>query len=111
MPFADRSGRRPVVSMPSAHPREELAVRRSLAFMFGFVVVGGVAVAGPAQADPEEHKVTICHGAVDHYELVTVDEHALAGHMAGTDGSHGYQNLPDVFPNLDGSCGEVGPPM
>ena len=76
--------------------------------VLGSTVAASMALALPAWADPGDHLVTICHGAVDHYELITVDEHALKGHLDGTAPGHGWQNLPDVAPNADGTCGAVG---
>lgn len=62
-----------------------------------------------AQAAPRDHKVTICHATASDtnpYVLITVDEHALAGHMrpdGATAPGHGKNNFPDVFP-VDGVC-------
>jgi hypothetical protein len=75
-------------------------VRLSKLYAVGAATLFAVAVAaGPVAADDGDHKVTICHGSANHYELITIDVHALATHLDG----HGPQNLPDKFP-IDGSC-------
>lgn len=58
----------------------------------------------PALADSSQSKVTICHGSSAGYELITVDENALHGHFNGSDPAHGWQNLPDKFPEANGTC-------
>ena len=73
------------------------------------MVVGGLSVTVPVYADQPnpDHKITICHGAVDHYELITIDAHAEDGHLNG----HGWQNLPDVAPDpATGTCPDVSGP-
>lgn len=71
--------------------------------------VGGVVFTmllgtAPALADSAPLKVTICHGSSAGYELITVDQHALNGHFDGSGPAHGWQNLPDKFPEADGTC-------
>ena len=61
-------------------------------------------VATPALADGGAPQVTICHGSAGAYELITVDENALNGHFNGTDSAHGWKNLPDKFPEANGTC-------
>lgn len=64
--------------------------------------------ATPALADPSQSKVTICHGSSDGYVLITVDEHALNGHFDGSASAHGWQNLPDKYPEANGTCAADG---
>lgn len=79
-------------------------------FAVASMAVGALTVTVPAHADQSDHpgqpdhKVTICHGAVDHYDLITIDQHALVAHEPGAP-DHGWQNLPDRWPNPDGTCG------
>jgi hypothetical protein len=85
-------------------------MRRFTMLALAATVVGGLSATVPAYADQPhpDHKVTICHGAVDHYELITIDAHAMAGHQQ----SHGWQNLPDVDPDaITGLCPQVGGPV
>lgn len=62
----------------------------------GLLAIGVVATAQGAR----DEKVRICHGtasATNPYVLITVDEHALAGHFDGTAPGHGPNNHPDVL--------------
>lgn len=73
----------------------------------------GIGVA-TAQAG-RDHKVQICHAtasATNPYVLITVDEHALAGHFRAdgpTAPGHGQNNYPDVYP-VEGVCPGGEPP-
>jgi hypothetical protein len=72
--------------------------------------VASVALAAGAQASNND-AIVICHGTASDtnpYVLISVDEHALAGHFDGTAPGHGKNNHPDLFPNVDGSCGDGG---
>ena len=74
----------------------------------------GIGVAA-AQASPDD-KVQICHAtasATNPYVLITVDEHALAGHFredGPTAPGHGQRNYPDLLitPAMPECPGEGG---
>lgn len=75
--------------------------------------VSSVGIVTAAQASGNDDKVLICHGTASEknpYVVISVDAHALEGHLDGTAPGHGKNNYPDLFLNPDGTCGasEVG---
>lgn len=74
----------------------------------GGALVAMLVAATPALADSSRPKVTICHGSSSGYVLITVDENALNGHFDGSDPAHGWQSLPDKYPEVDGTCAGSG---
>ncbi len=77
---------------------------KRMLFIASASLFAALVVATPALADSSHPQVTICHGSASAYELITVDENALNGHFNGTDSAHGWKNLPDKFPEANGTC-------
>lgn len=70
----------------------------TLALMLGCAAAIAFKLAPQAVAAPKIHKVAICHGtasAKNPYNLIIVDESAMAAHLAG----HGHRNAPDFALN------------
>lgn len=81
--------------------------------MLAAMAIAGLTLAATGSA--EANKISICHGTASEtnpYVLVTVDDHAVAGHMDGTAPGHGWKNHPDVLlAEGETECpGEEGPP-
>lgn len=81
-------------------------------FVRSIAVCGVLSAALVSAAQAGNHdKVLICHGTASEtnpYVVISVDEHALAGHFDGTAPGHGPNNHPDLPVNPDGTCGDDG---
>ena len=80
-----------------------------VALAIAVTAVGSVGVMG-AQASQGD-KVALCHGtasAKNPYVLISVDEHALAGHFDGEAPGHGKNNHPDfLLPAGSDDCSDA----
>jgi hypothetical protein len=70
---------------------------------------GSVVIATAAQAARNDDKIVICHGTASEtnpYVLISVDAHALEGHLDGSAPGHGKNNHPDLL-FVNGVCGGI----